>query len=186
MTAELAIKPRCGAPTLYREEYPDMLVEYFESRPWGLRTLTSEGDSSKDAARVICSEVPTFQGFCQAIGVTPQTLCDWDKRHAAFAQARARAKAMQEVFFVQGLATGLMNPTGAVFVAKNILGWKDKTEVETINSQDTEDANTMRQIFAQATPAELAQMSALISGMQARARLTVTESGDSDTEKPAL
>lgn len=109
-----------------------MLIDYFESAP--LReipdqNLTGKG-SAKAAAIAICAEVPTFQAFAATLNTTPQILLDWRERHPAFKQAYARAKAMQERHFIIGLTQGTMNATGAIFVAKNILGWRDKQDIE--------------------------------------------------------
>ena len=158
--------PRRNAP-LYRDEYPAMLVEYFESRPLGLRMIDA---GQADTARAVCSEVPTFQGFSRLIGVSPSVMCDWDRRHPAWFEARARAKAIQEDWFGNALVSGIGNPTGAIFVAKNMLGWKDKTEVETVTrAEDSEATTAMKRALEHATPEQLAALSTLVQQMLANA-----------------
>lgn len=157
-----------GAPSLYREEYCDQLVEYFAARPLGIRRISQVDKSGKEVAREICTEVPTFQGFAASIGVGPHTLIQWEKRHPAFATARARAKGMQEAFFAEGMANGLLNPTGAIFVAKNILGWRDKIDIETTAGQDSIEVGQLKAALQAATPVQLQQFTDLIHAMQAQ------------------
>ena len=160
-------KVHSGRPTLYRPEYCEQIIDFFRSHPL-TKPIDDGGDSLKRSVQAVCGTVPTFQRFADSIDVDITTLTEWRRRHLAFSIAYARAKTIQEDFFTQGLSQGIMNPTGAIFVAKNILGWKDKTEVETVNSQDSQDMGQMKQALANATAAQLAQFSALIAAMQAQ------------------
>ena len=144
-----------------------MLVSYFEARPLGLRMIDA---GQADTARAVCSEVPTFQGFSRVIGVSPTVMCDWDKRHAAWSEARARCKAIQEDWFSNALVSGIGNPTGAIFVAKNMLGWRDRTEVETVTrAEDSESTSAMKAALEHATPEQLGALSTLVAAMLANA-----------------
>ena len=160
---------RTGAPSSYRPEYAEMMVRWFAER--GECTLRLLPDSSgAEQARAVCSEVPTFAGFAAHIGVSPQTMDNWCKRHAEFVEARARCKAITEQWFSIALTTGAANPTGAIFVAKNILGWKDRSEVETVSRvEDSESTTAMKAALEHASPAQLADLSALVRAMLANA-----------------
>jgi len=168
MTATLpALAPRRAHNALYQVHYPAMLVDYFESRPLGLRMIDA---GQGDTARAVCSEVPTFQGFSRVIGVSPTVMCDWDKRHSAWSEARARCKAIQEDWFSNALVSGIGNPTGAIFVAKNMLGWADKQTVETVTrAEDSESTIAMKRALEFATPDQLAALSTLVAAMLANA-----------------
>lgn len=167
--------PRRAHNALYRDEYPAMLVDYFEARPLGLRMIDA---GQADTARAVCSEVPTFQGFSKVIGVSPNVMCDWDRRHAAWAEARARCKAIQEDWFSNALVSGIGNPTGAIFVAKNMLNWRDKTEVETVSRAEDSDATlTMKAALEHASPDQLAALSTLVQAMLANAPAASLEAG---------
>ena len=146
-----------------------MMVRWFAER--GECTLRLLPDSSgADTARAVCSEVPTFAGFAAHIGVSPQTMDNWCKRHAEFFDARARCKAITEHWFTVALTTGAANPTGAIFVAKNILGWKDRSEVETVTrAEDSESTQTMKAALEHASPEQLQALSTLVQAMLANA-----------------
>ena len=95
---------------------------------------------------------------------------NWCKRHAEFFEARARCKAITEQWFSVALTTGAANPTGAIFVAKNILGWRDRTEVETVTRvEDSESTSAMKRALEHATPEQLQALSDLVAAMQANA-----------------
>jgi hypothetical protein len=77
---------------------------------------------------------------------------------------------MQEDWMANALASGIANPTGAIFVAKNMLGWRDKTEVETISRIEDSDATTaMKRALEHASPDQLQALSALVAAMLANA-----------------
>jgi len=158
------------------------MVQWFTER--GQCTLRLLPDSSgAEQARAVCSEVPTFAGFAAHIGVSPQTLDNWCKRHEAFFEARARCKAITEQWFSVALTTGAANPTGAIFVAKNILGWRDKTEVETVTrTEDSEATLAMKRALEFATQDQLDQLGALVRAMLANAPAGALEAGTSETE----
>ena len=160
---------RTGAPSSYRPEYAEMMVQWFADR--GDCTLRLLPDSSgAEQARAVCSEVPTFAGFAAHIGVSPQTMDNWCKRYAEFFEARARCKAITEHWFTVALTTGAANPTGAIFVAKNILGWKDRTEVETVaRVEDSDATQAMKAALQHASPEQLQALSALVRAMLANA-----------------
>jgi hypothetical protein len=81
---------------------------------------------------------PTLAGFAASIGVTRDTLHEWANakteegtlKHPEFSDAYKRAKEMQEQNLVIGALTGAYNASFAIFTAKNVLGWRDKTEQE--------------------------------------------------------
>ena len=145
------------------------MVEWFTSRAECTMRLLPDSSQSEQA-RAVCSEVPTFAGFARSIGVSSATLIDWEKRHPAFAESRARCRDMVEVWFSVALTTGAAHATGAIFVAKNILGWRDRTEVETVSRvEDSESTSAMKAALEHASPAQLAALSALVAAMMANA-----------------
>ena len=159
--------PRRAHNALYRDEYPSMLVAYFEARPLGLRMIDA---GQADTARAVCSEVPTFQGFSRVIGCSPTTFAEWDKRHPAWLDARARCKAIQEDWFSNALVSGIGNPTGAIFVAKNMLNWRDRSEVETVTrAEDSEATSAMKRALEHASPEQLQALATLVQAMLANA-----------------
>jgi len=150
-----------------------MMVQWFTER--GQCTLRLLPDSSgAEQARAVCSEVPTFAGFAAHIGVSPQTLDNWCKRHAEFLESRARCKAITEQWFSIALTTGAANPTGAIFVAKNVLGWRDRTEVETVSrAEDSDSTLAMKRALEHASAEQLAALASLVQQMLANAPASI-------------
>lgn len=143
-----------------------MVVAYFQSR----QIPMAQSSDNKEAVQQTYATMPTFQGFAGSIGVSTKVLYDWQNRHAPFSEACARARDIQEQWFIAGLNTGIMNPTGAIFVAKNILKWRDRTEVETVTRVEDSDATiAMKRALEHATPDQLAALSTLVASMLANA-----------------
>ena len=160
-----------GRPTLYRPEYCDAVMEYFQ-RPREAREVKVSAENRegewKQAYRTICAELPSIAGFCIELGISRNTLYEWQKAHADFRDSCARAVLLAESLVADRGNNGLYNAQFAAFYGKNVFGWKDKTEVETVNSQDSQDMGQMKQALANATAEQLAQFSALIAAMQAQ------------------
>ena len=143
-----------------------MVVDYFAAR----QIPTTQSNDNREAVQQTYATMPTFQGFAGSIGVSTKVLYDWQNRHAPFSEACARARDIQEQWFIAGLSTGGMNPTGGIFVSKNILKWRDKTEVETISrTEDSEATLAMKRALEHATPDQLAALSTLVQAMLANA-----------------
>ena len=63
-----------------------------------------------------------------------------------------------------------MNPTGGIFVAKNVIGWRDRTEVETVSrAEDSESTSAMKAALEHASPEQLQALSALVRAMLSNA-----------------
>ena len=181
MQAAMATRPRVadgaipggyrhvGAPTLYRPEYAQAIIDYFESHQLP-GDLAPSKDNNQRAIERIYTHMPTLQGFARSIGTSTKVLKDWEMRHAAFGMASARARDIMEEHIARGLASGVYNPTGGMFVAKNLAGWRDRSEVETVTrAEDSESTLAMKRALEHATPDQLAALSALVAAMMANA-----------------
>ena len=51
------------------------------------------------------------------------------RQHTEFAEAHAKAKAIQEAFLVEQGTLGALNPRVAIFALRNLEGWRDKADV---------------------------------------------------------
>ena len=143
-----------------------MVVEYFASRPIPI----TQSPDNRESVQQTYATMPTFQGFAGSIGVSTKVLYDWQGRHATFSEACARARDIQEQWFIAGLNTGAMNPTGGIFVSKNILRWRDRTEVETVaRAEDSESTSAMKAALQHASPEQLQALSVLVRAMLANA-----------------
>tara|TARA_R110000868_G_scaffold165150_3_gene398095 strand:+ start:836 stop:1390 length:555 start_codon:yes stop_codon:yes gene_type:complete len=160
-----------GSPTLYRPEYAADIVTFFASKPV---PVTPPEGGAKEAVQFIYATMPTFEEFAGLIEVSTNILREWENRHTAFQVACARARDIQRRWFTAGLASGAMNPTGGIFVAKNIIGWRDRTEVETVTRvEDSESTQAMKLALHHATPDQLAALSTLVRAMMANAPASI-------------
>lgn len=109
-----------GQPSRYDSKFIQMLLDYFNVKPYSENTL----------GKLEASDFPTLAGFATVIGVHRETLLNWTKVHPEFFDAYKRAKDFQESFLVVNGLKGLINPAFAIFTAKNVLNWRDKREIE--------------------------------------------------------
>lgn len=125
-----------GRPTVFREEFADMLLEYFSAPP--TREVTVKDKSGEERIEILPGVFPTLARFAVNVGVTRETLHDWatakkpdgELKHPRFSYAYKKAKDFQEANLVEGTMAGAYNSTFAIFTAKNVLGWRDKIEQE--------------------------------------------------------
>ena len=104
-------KATLGAPSLYRVEYCEQLVNYMRG-------------------------INSFESFADVIGVNRDTLYEWCKVHPAFSDARKRARdGLQRSTenILKGLATGRIkgNVAAMIFFMKNTTHWRDDPVQET-------------------------------------------------------
>jgi len=133
-----------GRPTKYKPEYCKTIIEYFDV-PASFETPVEKQNKDgtvETSVKFIPSDLPLLSGFAASIGVCRDTVYEWatgrDKdgelKHPDFSYALKMAKDLQEKLLVTNAMKGLYNSTFAIFTAKNILGWRDKREVESIHS----------------------------------------------------
>ena len=110
---------KVGAPSKYKEEYPDMLIQHM-----------SQGFS--------------FESFgASPVCVHKDTLYQWLKKHQNFADAKKRAE-LESLKFWEDLgikgAKGVyknFNATSWIFNMKNRFKWRDRTEHTIDEEQNT-------------------------------------------------
>ena len=133
---KVAARP-VGRPTVYRDEFPEMMIEFFSQAP--TREVTNRDSKGNETTQVLPGFFPTLARFATNIGVTKQTLHDWatakhietgELMHKEFSDAYKKAKDLQEANLVEGTIASAYNSTFAIFTAKNVLGWRDKIEQE--------------------------------------------------------
>ena len=126
-----------GRPSLFKEEYSQQLIEYFDKEPYERRPLLDKEGNEK-GSEVVPAKFPTLARFATMIGVTRDTLYEWstakdengELKHPEFSYAYKRAKEYQEAILVEGTMAGAFQANFSIFTAKNVLGWRDKTEQE--------------------------------------------------------
>jgi hypothetical protein len=126
-----------GRPTLFKEEYAQQLLDFFNIEPFREVEYTDSQGNLKGRESVP-NKFPTLARFAVNIGVTRDTLYEWstakkedgELKHPDFSYAYKKAKEYQEALLVEGTLGGAYQQAFAIFTAKNVLGWRDKTEQE--------------------------------------------------------
>lgn len=117
-----------GRPSSYRPEYADRLREYFNIEAG--KDIAYETASGEEKVARAAADFPTFAGFCCEIGIHRDTLHEWIKKHEEFSDAYKEAKEHQERILVQNGLKGGYHANFAIFTAKNVIGWRDKQDIE--------------------------------------------------------
>src|SRR3990167_1629489 len=100
-----------GRPTKYRDDFPALLLAYFDEQ-------------------VAAEKLPFLSKFARNIaGVCEDTAIEWTKDHPEFSEAYKIAKKIQKEFLITQALAGKINPTAFIFTAKNMTDMRDKTEV---------------------------------------------------------
>ena len=131
------IKRPVGRPSLFKEEYSDQLIEYFDIEPYERRPLL-DAQGNEKGSEIVAAKFPTLARFAIKIGVTRETLHEWataknengELKHPDFSYAYKRAKDFQEAILVEGAMANAFHANFSIFTAKNVLGWRDKVEQE--------------------------------------------------------
>ncbi len=126
-----------GRPTLFKEEYADQLIAYFDIEPFERRPLLDSQGNEK-GSEIVPAKFPTLARFAISIGVTRDTLYEWatakkedgELKHPDFSYAYKKAKDYQEAILVEGAMANAFHANFSIFTAKNVLGWRDKMEQE--------------------------------------------------------
>ncbi len=84
----------------------------------------------------------SFDSFAATIGVSRQSIYDWEKIYPEFREAKELSKNFRELLLEKlliGSASGRLRGSNAatlIFTAKNILGWRDTITNENIGDED--------------------------------------------------
>lgn len=137
---------KTGRPTLYKDEYPELLIKHFDIPPYFKTTKQVFTKSGVCEVEVLePNDFPTLAGFAIKIGVCRDSLHEWankkDKdgnlKHPLFSDAYKKVSLYQENYLVTNGLRGIVNTAFAIFTAKNVLGWRDKKEIE-VNDTNVE------------------------------------------------
>ena len=110
-----------GRPTKYKEEYCESLIEFFSVQHY---TINEQGKREANS-------LPTFERFAAGIRVHIDTMHEWKQKYSMFSEAYTLSQYLQKDMVNNLAILGLYNSQYSQFFAKNCLGMKDKTEVET-------------------------------------------------------
>lgn len=117
-----------GAPSKYKKEYCEQIIEFFDIDPY------REIELDKGRVQRIANKLPTFERFASNIGVVVNTLRNWADEFPEFLKAYNECEQLQKEILVQnGLIGGYQN-NFAVFVAQNFTDMKVKQEIDNKSS----------------------------------------------------
>ncbi len=117
-----------GRPTKYKEEYCEHFIEFFDREPYEV-VLADEDDETSKKIKQVC-DLPTLASFARLIGVHRDTIHQWTADYPVFSDAIKKAKELQEHILVTNGLHGNYNTAFAIFTAKNVIGWRDRQELE--------------------------------------------------------
>lgn len=124
-------KMRTGRPSTYKEEYCDMIIDFFYiEHTKQVQKFDKDGNSY---IVEVANSLPTFERFAVSIDVHRETLRNWCNEYPDFFAAYKKAQDLQKDMLIDLAIRGLYNPTFSIFTAKNITDMKDKVETENIN-----------------------------------------------------
>jgi len=120
-----------GRPTKYDPKYCEEIRKMFEVEPTKIlaKTIQTRGGEIFEETEVAC-DLPTVADFALKVGVSRSTIQEWEKNYPEFSVAIKDCMYLQERIWQKNAIKGLYNPTFAIFMGKNVYGWKDKTEVD--------------------------------------------------------
>jgi hypothetical protein len=122
-----------GRPSKYLPEYCQKMLDFFSIDPVHDRVksrFTKSNGEQTETTEETGAILPTFTRFALKIGVCDDTLEDWCKVHPDFFRAYVKCKKLQEDVWKINALKGTYNGAFAIFLGKNVFGYKDKTEVE--------------------------------------------------------
>jgi len=109
-----------GRPSKFDPQFTADLLAYFDVKCVEKDPVTEEFGAVS---------LPTLAGFACKIGVHRETLLNWANEHPEFFDALKMAKEHQERILVENGLLGRYDKTFAIFTAKNLINWRDKTEI---------------------------------------------------------
>lgn len=132
-------KNKGGRPPKYKEEYCQMLIDFFDVEPYEDVELPhyKDGQRTWSDFKRVANDLPTLSAFAKKIGVGVSTVYDWiNEKHASYQQEFSetytrKCKDLQKWMVVQNGLQGTYNPTFAKFVMMNISDWRDRNDTTT-------------------------------------------------------
>ena len=130
--AEILCTRKVGGQTKYDPRvHPEGLIDHFREALEGLKEMTKVTTKNGDVKFVQKPVSPPLQaGYAAKIGVSRETLLNWQKANPEFAEAVRIVSAIQEQVFLEMGAKGAYNPRTVDLMMKNLLGWKDRVDNE--------------------------------------------------------
>ncbi len=129
------------AKSQYDPKYCKEMIAFFDIPLYYevKETVFMKDGSHKDTIRHVPNALPLIGKFAASIGFTAQALRDWREKHPEFDEAYSISKAHQKSMLINNGLNRLFDSVFSIFAAKNMIGWRDKTEVD-LSIKDYADA----------------------------------------------
>lgn len=152
-------KNATGRPTKYKEEYCEMIVEYFEQAKAEILVDVSFYNTNKEESmsqiinpipidpkdadllnawpvkkieqKIAMNMFPSYVRFARRIGVNKTTLFEWAQHHPEFSNSMKVCNEIAETILLENWLQGIYNAWFTQFLLKNNYWYKDKSEVDT-------------------------------------------------------
>lgn len=118
-------------PTDYKEEYCELIVEFFDQPLY----IVKKKEIASGGRKVVIEEevpnsMPTFERFARKLNVEHDTLRNWCKKHEKFFGAYKICKDIQKDFLIEHGTKGNYNAAFTKFLAVNVTDLRDKVTHE--------------------------------------------------------
>ena len=129
---EILPKNKGGRPSKYNPKYCEEIIEFFDEKPYRVEyvEVTTAMGSTYKKRNIIPNDLKFLVDFADKIKVSYVTITRWCKEHIEFCNAYKEAKELQERKLVVNGLNGSWQASFAIFTAKNILGWRDKVDID--------------------------------------------------------
>ena len=136
---------KVGRPTEYYPQLCEEIIEFFDRDLTRIskRIITTKSGSTIEEEVELPNQLPTFNAFAHKIGHAKSQLLVWCKTYPDFQAAYMRAKDLQEAFLMANTLNGKFDSRFAIFTAKNILDWKDRSETDITTKGESIKENTL-------------------------------------------
>lgn len=123
----------CGRPTTYREEMPDLVMEYLKTRQDVYEDVPKCENPETGAITYTKRQkvsMPTLEGLSSFLGTTKTAMLSWEKQFPKFHCALEEVRRAQHDRLMDKGLSGEYNPTIAKLVLSSNHGYAEKTKTE--------------------------------------------------------
>lgn len=113
-------------------DYIAIMMEYFDVEPYRqeVETIMTKGGTMTSKPVTKANDLPLFSEFGFKAGLTKSDIEELKSRSERFAHAYELCVEKQEQVLVTNMLMGLYGPQASTFTAKNLLGWRNDSQIE--------------------------------------------------------
>lgn len=117
-----------GRPTKYRPKFAQEILDFYSIEPYREVEVTHTNKKGETWSHFEerANDLPHLINFAKKIGVSYDSINEWEKKYPEFHQSLKQCKLMNEHMLMTNAMKALYNPSFAIFTAKNKFGWRDE------------------------------------------------------------